>query len=335
MWPRDATTPLALYADPCTRPVQIAQTRVLWNLVRRFESSPFGVVHGFADVESIRDYQERVPVQRCKLDPPALKARELFPIAHSATAGTKLGSLADIVSPSGGWLDLEYCVRQLMQTTSTLGDESYNTAMDQIVELFGQRSVEVLVGPMDWLPDVFTRLHDTRRSPGLGAGNWPALAWPDLRVVIGTSSGYAPTADIVRDSLARRDPAMSLISAYQTPDGIIAGIETAPGTGIYRLLPSAGVFFEFVDSPSTEACIRLPLHETRCGNAYEMCVSTKRGIFAHLTGLRVTFVPQAPPTEPRPVANRMASGRLHDHAARNLGAHLPFTSWDQDAVYWC
>lgn len=265
--------------------VRAAQGCVLWNLVRRHESTAFGIAHNFVEIETTEDFQRWVPLQSHQKPSFELRLGEHLCVTPRSTARVQLGALVDIITTTSKWLDLEYCVRQWGGQSGESHAREESAEAVALMQRFRSQPVEVVVVPAKWLGPVVELLGRWGHSASFGDQAMRST----LRLIIATHCDSESHIGDLRDALGRICPAVTLLAAYQTPDGIIAGIETSPGSEHYRMLVSAGVYFEFACPDAGGGLGRIGLERAAEGKVYELCVSTKRGLFAYRTGLRVVI----------------------------------------------
>jgi|GEM_PF-3305119 len=328
MWRLDTASLQPVCMEPDGQSAERSQLRSLLNLLRRFEATPFGQAHGFDEIDSVAEFQDRVPLQRSQIPRNPKHERELLPVAPCAGAAQQLGNVARLVSASGGWLDLEYCVRQRAREHSGGQCMSVSTVIESVIRQYSAHPVEVLVSPTAWLGTVLSTLRSVDTAD----------TWARLRLVIATASTRAVRNECVEHELTERFPNTALLHAYQTPDGIIAALETHPGSRVFRLLVSAGVFFEFVEIGPYEPGRRVSLRDAQFGRVYEVCVSTKRGLFGFLTGLQVIFIASHHGTSVPSFSNR--SPQSIQPVRPNIdspavGFDLDLPNWNRDEVFQC
>jgi GH3 auxin-responsive promoter len=117
--------------------------------------------------------------------------------------------------------------------------------------------------------------------------------WPRLRLLTGGGVRYAPYRPRIEARLGRHVP---YFDVYNATEGGIMGVQDRMHDGAMRLLPDAGVFYEFVPLAElqTDNPRRLSMWEVEVGEVYALAVSTPSGLFAYILGDCLRFVTTFP-----------------------------------------
>ena len=117
--------------------------------------------------------------------------------------------------------------------------------------------------------------------------------WPRLRLMTGGGVRYEPYRALIERRLGGPVP---YIDVYNATEGGIMGVQDRLDDRSMRMLPDAGVFYEFIpieqlQSPNPQ---RFCLWEVQPDRVYALAVSTPSGLFAYVIGDCVRFVQTFP-----------------------------------------
>jgi hypothetical protein len=117
--------------------------------------------------------------------------------------------------------------------------------------------------------------------------------WPRLRLMTGGGVRYEPYRALIEGRLGGR---VQYIDVYNATEGGIMGVQDRLDDGAMRLLPDAGVFYEFVpiEQLHGSAPQRVPLWEVEVDKVYALAISSKAGLFGYVIGDCVRFVQTFP-----------------------------------------
>ena len=166
---------------------------------------------------------------------------------------------------------------------------------DKIVALAREaieRDVRVIAGTPAWFTGLFDAVLQLAAERGLGARTVTEL-WPRLRLLTGGGVRYAPYRPRIEARLGAQVP---YFDVYNATEGGIMGVQDRMDDAAMRLLPDAGVFYEFVPLSELHASMprRLALWEVEVGEVYALAVSTPSGLFGYLLGDCLRFVATFP-----------------------------------------
>jgi hypothetical protein len=284
------------------QPPARSQERILLGLVHRAQSTRFGRVHDFRRISTYRDFQRLVPLRKI----------QEFSQQDGEEQGVSYGSLPR---------ELERAYRQAGLTALGL------VVSARPKQLFGGRMVALdtpeVGGPLPlfthlpWPLKPYLEILDGESLWHVSQINKPPLTllagradalenllsqsqgasarqlWSRLSAVIYTQ-GKRP---VPRPRLARLlgDNNVMLMEAFTHSVGVLA-IED-PHHGLPRLLVDHGLFFELVplDELSQPSPARMTIGDAEPGVSYALAVSSPAGVWACLTGQRISFESLNPP----------------------------------------
>ena len=154
------------------------------------------------------------------------------------------------------------------------------------------RDVRVIAGTPAWFTGLFDAVLQLARERGRAARTVTEL-WPRLRLLTGGGVRYAPYRPRIEARLGAEVP---YFDVYNATEGGIMGVQDRLNDPAMRLLPDAGVFYEFIPLSELDASEprRLALWEVELGEVYALAVSTPSGLFAYVLGDCLRFVTTFP-----------------------------------------
>jgi hypothetical protein len=147
--------------------------------------------------------------------------------------------------------------------------------------------VTMLSGVPSWMLLLFERLRQVTGKAHV------AEVWPGLRLLLHGGTKFDPYRALFREQVGGEQVRFSEV--YPASEAYIAAQDHR--TGLLRLIPDAGVFYEFVpveevDSP---APTRHALGEVELGVNYAVVLTTCAGLWAYVLGDTVVFERRRPP----------------------------------------
>ena len=315
--------------------VSLAQERTLLNIVRSHAVAPFGLAHHFDDIMTWEDFKRWVPLQRALVEPARLMVDESKTLMKHSAVLESLGYVSAREFTWDAWFDLRRSLAQAIHSLPIGRQLTFDTAIEILLHECQNRCIEVLIGPTHWVTALFSHF----RSAGytnIAAPRACAAVFEDLRLVIAVSHSSFNDRTLIAE-LGRGSWSVPVLRAYATPDGISIGIETAANSGVFALLSSAGAFFEFIpqSAPNNEQQ-RLPLWQVECGELYTLCLTTRRGLFGHVTNQYVRFMPTAWTSEVTHDSNApVAHGSSLILDERWAAVAPGCTLWQSNSVFEC
>jgi hypothetical protein len=334
------------------------QQRLLFRLLRRAENTAFGREHDFADIRSVAEYQERVPLRDYEAFYRNYWQRPFphlagvtwpehipyFALTSGTTSGTTkylplsrallrgntkaaLTSLAWFAAAHpgtplftgrlfflGGSTDLLTLGSHPRHGMILGGDLSGITAIEaptwmrpftfppvelalvkdweQKMTLLAEQSarlpITMLSGVPSWLLVLFDRLRQVTGKATI------AEVWPTLRLVIHGGTKFDPYRELFRRQIG--SDAVRFTEVYPASEGYVAAQDPRHGD-LLRLIPDAGVFFEFVPVEDLD-CPRPRRHlvpRVEIGRNYAVVLTTSAGLWSYVLGDTVIFERRDPP----------------------------------------
>lgn len=333
-------------ADP--RPLQTAQ---LMRSVRYAERTRFGREHGFDSIDTVAEYQKRVPLRKYDAFQPYIaramkgEANVLWPgrtryfgMSGGTTGGNKYLPISRETirrQQRGGFDPLASYLKWsddgailggyaiMLGGTSTLatldsgakvGDNTgimanhmpwiarrmyrpsprtraitdWDAKISQLVRESIEDDVRLIAGTPSWFPGLFDRLIQEAHRRGRQASSVLDL-WPNLRLLTGGGVNYQPYRPLIETRLGRE---IAYVDVYNATEGGIMGVQDRPDDLAMRLIPDAGVFYEFIpiDAIDSEPSPRLPMWEVKPNQVYALVVSNASGLWSYVIGDCLKFV---------------------------------------------
>jgi hypothetical protein len=162
---------------------------------------------------------------------------------------------------------------------------------DQKIQVLAERSarlpVTVLSGVPSWLLVLFDRL---RRVTGRDR---IADVWPTLRLVVHGGTKFDPYRALFRREIGSGE--VHFLETYPCSEGFVATED--PRTGLLRLIPDHGLFFEFVPVEEIDRLrpTRNAVADVVPGVQYEVVLTTCAGLWSYRVGDTVCFERREPP----------------------------------------
>jgi hypothetical protein len=162
---------------------------------------------------------------------------------------------------------------------------------DKKLSLLAERSVREPItavgGVPSWLLVLFERLLQVSGKRSV------ADVWPELRVIIHGGTKFDPYRQVFRRLVG--SDAVHFYETYAASEGFFAAED--PKTGLLRLVPDLGVFFEFVpvEQLESDAPTRHVATELETGVQYAVVVTTCAGLWSYVLGDTVCFQSRDPP----------------------------------------
>jgi hypothetical protein len=154
------------------------------------------------------------------------------------------------------------------------------------------RDIRVIAGTPAWFTGLFDAVLTLAQERGMAARTVTEL-WPRLRLLTGGGVRYTPYRPRIEARLGAHVP---YFDVYNATEGGIMGVQDRMHDGAMRLLPNAGVFYEFV--PLSELHSQNPrrfsMWEVEVGEVYALAVSTPSGLFGYILGDCLRFVSTFP-----------------------------------------
>jgi hypothetical protein len=162
---------------------------------------------------------------------------------------------------------------------------------EQKMSLLAQRSIHEPItavgGVPSWLLVLFERLLQVSGKQRV------ADVWPGLRAVIHGGTKFDPYRPVLRRLVG--SDAVQFHETYAASEGFFAA--EAIGTGLMRLVPDLGIFFELV--PVAELDAAAPTRHTTAdlaiGVQYAVVVTTCAGLWSYILGDTICFENRDPP----------------------------------------
>lgn len=152
--------------------------------------------------------------------------------------------------------------------------------------------VRLIAGTPGWFVGLFDEVLRVAAQRGRRARTILEV-WPRLRLMTGGGVRYEPYRTLIERRLGGP---VQYIDVYNATEGGIMGVQDRLDDRGMRMLPDAGVFFEFIPieqlhSPTPQ---RFCLWEVQVDRVYALAVSTLSGLFAYVIGDCVRFVQTFP-----------------------------------------
>jgi hypothetical protein len=166
-------------------------------------------------------------------------------------------------------------------------DPNWDRKLARLTELSLSEPVTLVSGVSSCLVTLFQRLLERSGKSTI------AEVWPSLEVVVHGGVKFDPYRETFASLLG--SSRIALQESYPCSEGFVAFGDAQ--TGLLRLIPDHGIFFEFVplDELGTSRPTRQWLANVRPGVNYAIAVSTCAGLWAHLIGDTVRFESVSPP----------------------------------------
>jgi hypothetical protein len=145
--------------------------------------------------------------------------------------------------------------------------------------------VHALVGPAHWLAGFFGLVENETRRRALVKSR---EMWPNLSIVVGTSSTHVPSIPVADVVLAR--PGIAFVAGYETAAGVLLALQTTADGSRFAFLPGVEASVGFVPDGGSPA----KLDDVRADLDYEICIAATGA--PEGTGRWVRFVETTPPT---------------------------------------
>jgi hypothetical protein len=157
-----------------------------------------------------------------------------------------------------------------------------------LAEQAARLPITMLSGVPSWLLALFDRLRQVTGKATV------AEVWPTLRLVIHGGTKFDPYRELFRQQIG--SDAVRYTEVYPASEGYVAARDPRHGE-LLRLIPDAGVFFEFVpgedlDSPHPR---RHLIPELELGVNYAVVLTTCAGLWSYVLGDTVIFERRDPP----------------------------------------
>jgi len=163
---------------------------------------------------------------------------------------------------------------------------SWDVKMRALAKEAITRDVRMIGGTPAWFTGLFDAVLEEAAQRGMRADGILDI-WPRLRLLTGGGVRYAPYRALIEARLGARHGAhVPYLDVYNATEGGIMAVQDRLDEPFMRVLPDAGVFYEFVpiEDLNSSAPRRLSLWEVEPGGVYALAVSTPSGLFAYVIG---------------------------------------------------
>jgi len=176
-----------------------------------------------------------------------------------------------------GWLAHKYLPSPAVRALS-----DWDRKIERLAAEAAVQDVRVIAGTPAWFAGLFDEVLRVARRRGLPSDRILDV-WPRLRLLTGGGVRFEPYRPLIE---ARLGGSVPYLDVYNATEGGIMGVQDrvhAPGM---RLVPDAGVFYEFVplESLASPTPPRVGMWDVELGRTYALALSTPAGLFAYLLG---------------------------------------------------
>jgi len=163
---------------------------------------------------------------------------------------------------------------------------SWDDKMRALAKEAVTRDVRMIGGTPAWFTGLFDAVLEEAAQRGMRADGILDI-WPRLRLLTGGGVRYAPYRALIEARLGTgHGQNVPYLDVYNATEGGIMAVQDQLDEPLMRVLPDAGVFYEFVplDELTSSAPRRLSLWDVEPGGVYALAVSTPSGLFAYVIG---------------------------------------------------